>query len=400
MKSVLLSALCCALTIQPAKADEVRLRDGRVYFGTVAERGAEIMITTRDGVVRVSKADVLGTRDAATLEKELSDLSARAAKGAFAHVELARVAREWGLTESMWAHADAALTAHEPAIDAALRAFLGECEPELRAGRARKTAVAERVQDLLWRVHREASPARILAITEVLAREPEADKALRRKAREATLEQQRIVALEALARRADQSNDPFVWRTALVDPARGLRERAALLARTGQRPATAVAYLSGGLESGDSEVRIRAAEAFAKIGDPSAIEPLVAAGPMAVVDVAGGGGQFTPRAHCAFVTQESFVQDFDVEVAQGAVIANPKINVLQYGSVLDVAVHAVQLYRIEVVVAYRKALRELAGSDPGADPTKWREWKDRLPATRPSAPQTPPPATRKTTSGS
>ena len=84
MKSVLLSALCCALTIQAANADEVRLRDGRVYFGTVAERGAELMITTRDGIVRVPKADVLGTRDAATLEKELGDLSARVATGAFA----------------------------------------------------------------------------------------------------------------------------------------------------------------------------------------------------------------------------------------------------------------------------------------------------------------------------
>src|SRR5262249_4696436 len=157
-------------------------------------------------------------------------------------------------------------------------------------------------------------------------------------------------------------------RTALVDPARGVREHAAWLARTGTRPQTAVAYLSGGLDSSDAEIRIRAAEAFAKIGEPAAIEPLVAAGPNTAVNAAGGGGAFAPHAHCAFITQQAYIQDFDVQVAQGAVIADPKVNVLQSGAVLDVAVLAVQIYHIEVVLAYRKALRELSGSDPGADP--------------------------------
>lgn len=364
--------LCTTLT-SLVHADEVRTLDGRVFCGKVSEDGKDLVVVTRDGTVRVPRSEVQHVRDAATLERELGELSLRFGDTPFAHLQLARLARDWALVDAMWVHADAAVAANQPGLRAPLREFLVGCEPELLPATVRKTATENRVQELLWRVHREATPARIAAITEILAVEPKADAALRKKARQATLEVQRMTALAALDKRATGADARFVWRSTLLDPAVRVREHAAVLAREAKRPGEAIAYLAGALDNEDATIRIRAAEAFAKIGDKAAIDPLVAAGPKA-----GDKGVFTPRAHCAFLTQESYIRDFDVEVAQGAVMANPKVDTLQSGAILDVAVLAVQIYHIEIVRAYRKALTSLAGADPGPDPLKWSAWRERV----------------------
>ena len=367
--------VCCLLASAGSlRADEVRLVDGRVYCGKVSEEGNELLIVTRNGSVRVLRAEVQHVRDSATLERELGDLSVRYGDTAFAHLQLARLARDWALVDAMWVHADAAVTGGQASLQKPLREFLAGCEPELLTASIRRTPTENRVQELLWRVHREATPARIAAITEILALEPLAEAALRKKARQATLEVQRMTALAALGKRASQSDERFVWRTTLLDPAQRVREHAATLARDLGHGSAAVGYLASALDNEDATIRIRAAEAFAKIGNKSAIDHLVHAGPKA--GDKGGGG--TPHAHCAFLTQESYVRDFDVEVAQNAVIANPKVDTLQSGAVLDVAVLAVQVYQIEVLRAYRKSIVSLAGSDPGPDPAKWQLWREQI----------------------
>ena len=42
----------------PASADELRLHDGRVLVGKVAEKGERLEVTTRDGIVALAKKDV------------------------------------------------------------------------------------------------------------------------------------------------------------------------------------------------------------------------------------------------------------------------------------------------------------------------------------------------------
>jgi hypothetical protein len=83
------------------------------------------------------------------------------------------------------------------------------------------------------------------------------------------------------------------------------------------------------------------------------------------------------RGHVAILQQQSYIQDFDVEVAQASFIADPKVNVLQSGAVLDTTVHSVITFRTQIVAAYRNALRRIAGSDPGADPGTWSAWLER-----------------------
>ena len=68
------------------------------------------------------------------------------------------------------------------------------------------------------------------------------------------------------------------------------------------------------------------------------------------------------------------MQDFDVEIAQGAVIAKPIIGVLQSGVTLDVAVAGVFVIRMEERRAVLRTLAALTGKELGADPAAWRSW--------------------------
>jgi len=69
------------------------------------------------------------------------------------------------------------------------------------------------------------------------------------------------------------------------------------------------------------------------------------------------------------------VQDFDVEVAQFSAIADPIINVLQEGVVLDAGVQGVHEYVVATERAStRRALSNLTGAKPGNTTAAWKRW--------------------------
>ena len=78
------------------------------------------------------------------------------------------------------------------------------------------------------------------------------------------------------------------------------------------------------------------------------------------------------RGHVAVINQTSYVRSFDVEVAQSSFIADPKVDALTYGSVLDVRVASVLTER--VVHSFRRAITKLEGADPGDDASRWEAW--------------------------
>jgi hypothetical protein len=364
-----------------AAADEVRLKDGRVLVGKVTERdgGRILEIETRDGTVRVPKTEVIegedGWRTEATLQKALLDLEQGVADTPFAHLQLATQARAWGLERELWQHLDAAVRLPADAEHAAQRArlqdFLAQLEPELLARRWRTASTQRRVGELLQKHRKDQGKGREAALLELLVREPDADKDLRAHARYGSDPSRRLLALQALVRRETAGNERFLWRTAILDNNPTVRGEAMQIARARGAGKNVVDYLTPGLMHGSSEVRVRTAEAFANLGAPEAIEPLVLAGPNAGKALAAADQGV--RAHVAFLQQQAYIQDFDVEVAQASFIADPKIGVLQSGVVLDVTVHGVYEQRV-ITRAYRSALQRLAGSDPGAKPGDWAGW--------------------------
>jgi len=126
------------------------------------------------------------------------------------------------------------------------------------------------------------------------------------------------------------------------------------------------------LSSKHSELRKNAAEALAAMEYREAVEPLVTR--LAALQ-SGSSGSYAPRRHIYTGTQRSYIQDFDVEVSQGAAIADPIVNVLSEGSVLEVAVVNTTEYQFATEsVALRRALEQLTGAKPGDTGAAWQRW--------------------------
>lgn len=126
------------------------------------------------------------------------------------------------------------------------------------------------------------------------------------------------------------------------------------------------------LASKHAELRVNAAEALAAMEYREAVEPLVTR--LAALQ-SGSASGYAPRRHIYTGTQRSYIQDFDVEVAQGAAIADPIVNVLVEGSVLDVAVLNTTEYQFATEsVALRRALERLTGAKPGDSAAAWQRW--------------------------
>ena len=91
-----------------------------------------------------------------------------------------------------------------------------------------------------------------------------------------------------------------------------------------------------------------------------------------LVQVVGGSGQ---SVYITQVNQISYIQDFDVEVAQTAFIADPVIGVIQDGLTLNFrALSHTGTYDVYESRAYAGALRNLTDKDFGTDAKAWAEW--------------------------
>ncbi len=116
------------------------------------------------------------------------------------------------------------------------------------------------------------------------------------------------------------------------------------------------------------DVRLRAAKALGAIGDIRGIEHLVRR-----YAISGGGSG--ARSNFNSTTSQAYVKDFDVEVAQAAVIADPIIGVARSGAVLDAKV--VGIYGTMTTIEKRviaESLEDLSGRSFGPQPRAWIDW--------------------------
>lgn len=294
-------------------------------------------------------------------------------------------ARAFGLEPELWQHLDRALAlgkaeprgtdaSTEAALDRRLADFLAQLGPELLPLRHRAAPTRIRVQELLAALRHDVRPSRSAAVEELLVRETNADEDLRRQARTNPTPACRIGALRALERRSLTGNDRFVLRTAILDASTEVRAAAVALSRPlGDAD---VDYLATGLADQNAKVRIRTAEALAELGNPVGLGEAAGAG-CPPCRQGSRRRRRGPTAACGATSPSSnrgrTVRDFDVEVAASSFIADPQIDTLNSGMVLDVTVHAVFSEPV-IVDAYRKALRRLTSQDPGADPRGWPQW--------------------------
>lgn len=125
-------------------------------------------------------------------------------------------------------------------------------------------------------------------------------------------------------------------------------------------------------DSSSSAARANAAEALGVIGNAAAVAPLFAR--LASPPQATSSGRI-PHSHIFVGRQVAYVQDFDVEVAQFQAVADPVVNVVLEGNVLDAAVSGVADVQFQVESAtVRQALAKLTGEHPGDTNKAWLAW--------------------------
>ena len=187
---------------------------------------------------------------------------------------------------------------------------------------------------------------------------------------------QRIRCFSALAlRRLDPSADVRALLTrAVLDGSEAVRREASFGLRDTREPAVLLPVLRA-MGSRSAAVRENAIEALGNIGFEAALEPLVGRLAALASPQSSGSGWRAPASNIFIGRQMAYIQDFDVEVAQFAAVADPQINTLIEGSVLDVRV--VGVWETSAAVESRKvrtALRKITGEQPGDSNRAWLAW--------------------------
>ena len=176
----------------------------------------------------------------------------------------------------------------------------------------------------------------------------------------------RIYAAQELGRLGDPLGAPALMKRAIYDKEKDVRVATAEALKEIGTSSTVHAF-GRALDSRFRDVRVRAAEALGILGDELAY-------PYIIKKWEGRSGDF-PRSYFSSARQISYIQDFDVEVAQTSFIADPIVGVLSDGVVQSVKILATeQTFYIYERPAFNGALKSLAGTDLGNKVGAWKQF--------------------------
>lgn len=184
----------------------------------------------------------------------------------------------------------------------------------------------------------------------------------------ATLAYRRVLVGEQIAE---------LLRRCALDGSTAVRAGAARALATVGEPGLAVPLINA-LGSESPAVRTNSAEALGVMGAKSALPALVH---RYSALQSGGGVTRPPAAHIFIGKQFAYVGDFDVEIAQGAAIADPTVMVGNEGTLLDVRLGGVSGWTtVREARALRTSLERLSGEKLGASAEAWTDWLAARPA--------------------
>ena len=129
------------------------------------------------------------------------------------------------------------------------------------------------------------------------------------------------------------------------------------------------------LSSANPRLRENAIQALGVMGYREAVEPMMTYLGNVTSAVQAGRSSAGASSYLFVGTQTAYVQDFDVEVAQFAAVADPQVNALIEGAVLDARV--LGSYTLSFATEsrlLRRSLGDLTGADPGGTNRDWLDW--------------------------
>lgn len=375
---VVLIALAAAGNPAPEDARYVlHLADGRIVRGEVRVEPTGYSVRKGAEWTLIPSAEVLRATPLREVEQRLAAMRKSSAPGAPARVEVAHAALAEGLLDDAIAEIDAVL-ARDPDQTAA-RAFVARAPLALTLPSAGERSLESRLVLFGARArpaYRELAAAR-------LAQTP-CEPALAELGRALASPSPNVRAFAAFAlRRIDpKAQVDALVRRSVVDPSESVRTEAARALRDA-RDETLALRVAAALSLDDARLRTSAAESLGEIGHAAALPALAAR----LAALQSGGHPGGTRANISITNQVAYVKDFNPEIAQGASIADPVVDIVSEGTVLDVRVGGTSIVSVaDQRRAICRAMQRISGADLPLDAKSWLAWWDAQP--------TPPNATR------
>lgn len=197
---------------------------------------------------------------------------------------------------------------------------------------------------------------------------------------------QRACAALVLRRTAPGAEVETLLERSLLDSDQEVRKQAsAALAHVTDGGVAAPAVRL--LDSEHPLLRVHAAQALGWMGKSEAVAPLAET----LLAADRDSNARSPRAFSYFGGSTSYLQDFDVEVATGGALADPRVGNLAEGALLDVRVLGTSGGPAKLARRFEReleaALVRITGDDPGDGPDAWRRWWSDARSRYPGAPR-------------
>ena len=170
----------------------------------------------------------------------------------------------------------------------------------------------------------------------------------------------RLMAVKKLGRIGDRAALPWLIRTSMYDAKKEVRDRAFRSIKSFRDEDVFYPYARA-LFTTSPVSRIQAAEALAALDDMRGVDVILRRVSIGI----GAAG----RANIMVGKQNSYIQDFDVEIAQAAAIGDPIIQTIRDGVILDYKILGGygEQWIVEQNNAYAHALKSLTRRDFGQD---------------------------------
>ncbi len=357
------------------------LTDGRVVCADAKIGAGGYSVRSGSEWTWVPNEAVLRATPEREVRRVLNDMRKASAVGDPARVEVAHAALREGLLEESIREIDAVL-ARDP-DQAAARAFVAGAPLTLsfpassdRSTEARLVLMGARAQP----AYRELAANRLgdaprEAVLAELAR-----------ALKSPYASVRAFAAFALRRIDPKAQADALVRRAVVDSSETVRVEAARTLRDA-RDETLVLRVAAALDLQDTRLSTAAATSLGEMGHAAALPVLAAR--LAALQSSGGHPGGT-RAHLRVGSQVAYVQDFDVEIAQAASIADPIVGMVEDGTLLDVRVGGTSVVsaadqRRALCLELCRAMQRISGVELPEKAERWVAWWDAQ-AKEPSTP--------------
>ncbi|MHC4971653.1 MAG: HEAT repeat domain-containing protein [Planctomycetota bacterium] len=179
----------------------------------------------------------------------------------------------------------------------------------------------------------------------------------------------RILTVKTLGRIGDRAALPWLIRSSMFDAKPEVRA-AAYRSIKGFSDTDVFYPYARAIFSKNPRVRVLAADALAELGDMRGVDVVLRRVSIGI----GASG----RANIMVGTQNSYIQDFDVEIAQAAAIGDPIVQTIRDGIILDYKVMGGwgEAWVVEQSKAYARTLKSLTGRDFGEDWKAWRKFAE------------------------